>query len=157
MAGRFSHLDFDDLPEKPKPRPKAPAPLTGAAWGPNPGIRRSELRLGRSSFTYLAEPANLTFDGPSDQIPMIRPRIVEFDVSTREDYPSFDSIMVRLGVRHGMAAWEYQQVAVTREAVQSMLRPTPILRKVFAPDLAVVVAVDPKVIGSLRVYVESAA
>lgn len=160
MAGRFSHLDFDELPERPKTQPKAPAPLTGITWNPRlgplsrPDPSRIDVPLGRGQFAYFEPPSDFYFGGPSEQMPMINPKYIEFDISTRDE-TAFDSLHVRLGVRSNPGVWDYQQIALTYDVVRDLSFEAPIMRKVFAPGYAIVVAVAPRTRQRVCAYVES--
>lgn len=173
--GRFSHLDFDGpMEEPPKPKPNArpkpgprlrPPPLTGPEWGsyqpPAPRTSRFELRMGRNVFAYM-EPQDITWvDSFSPKIPMIEgPKLVEIEVSTREE-GYMDRMVVRLGVRlPGGSAWDYQQVSISFEALRDLRYETPVIRKPFAPGHTAVVAVGAKSAWGgtgLRAYVDRVA
>lgn len=85
----------------------------------------------------------------------VRYRQIEYAVNTRID-PILDQLHVRLWWRVGSdTERQYQQTAVSYEALQSISRPVPIMRASIDEQRSIIVVLDPRRRDNFRVILEA--
>lgn len=163
MTGRFEHLDFDGLPDPPKP--KRPAPVTGAQWAKEkaqPPVSRYQITSGPCSIRLPSNPPEVLWLNSGDNrfAKLPAPSVVTVNLDTRWRYdPSAEEMTIELTVQQDNLgdAWAVTSRIINTRVLSGLRNQVDVMRRTVAPGTDVVLTADPDCrnpLGMIRVYIE---